>query len=704
MSWPGTNPISRELDDFWKENQSLFQQWWFEADLDTKMATGQQDYYNTFFNNNYRNQKMLQFNKIMRLINMIGGYQRRNRKASIVIPSDNDPDRGVTADDLTGVLNWVKRQDNTYEKISECFDGSNTCGLNLMSVWMDFREDVESGDIRTDVIPFNAFLTSAYWSKQDLSDCDRIWTRKYVTARQLKSLFPGIEKDIPYLGKGYAAKDGKFQFLAQNWYQYQQEMFAYDEYWVRDYRETKKVLDRSTGETVEWKGTKEQFNLFRQMNPNIELIKATVPTIKYHVLVNNNVMYEEVSPWGLDRYPFIPFLAYHYPMVQNYAWRYQGIVRNIRDSQIELNRRRNKLLDILDAQVQSGIMVKEDALVNPEDAFMQGPGKVMYFKNSANLASDVAPFPAPPVAQGWQELIQSLDNEIMSIVGTPEELFGEETNAKEMSGFLMQLKMGAGLTSLQTLFDRLNCSQKYLGDIMIDLIQKNFTPAKAKLILGRDASPEFNDAWATKYHCVTEEAELTDTQRQLQFLQAVQLKQLGIPISNAYILSKSTLSGKKDIIADIEAQEKQMAAQQQAQLMQQVHQEHMVTRSIEAKAQSDFAGAHERMARAVSDIGLAQERGAQAQQDLSQSVLNNVKAMHEMDDMREDRLIKLANFVVDIEAKQQALSANSEALEEAEEDAAMIGTDIDKAEQDTQVQEPKPQQPGQYSNAPPQAA
>ena len=251
MTWPTSNPVSRELDDFWKESQSLWQQWWFEADLDTKMATGQQDYWNSFYNVNYRNQKVLMFNKILRIINMIGGYQRKNRLASVVYPSDNDQDMGQTAEQLTKVLSWVYRQDNTYEKISECFDGSNICGLNLLHVWVDHREDPENGAIRTERIPFNAFLMDNYWTKQDLSDCDRIWTRRYITKRQLQSIFPKIDKDIPALGSGYAAKDGKFQFLAQNWYQYQEQMYAYDEYWVRDYKKKKKILDKSTGEVVD---------------------------------------------------------------------------------------------------------------------------------------------------------------------------------------------------------------------------------------------------------------------------------------------------------------------------------------------------------------------------------------------------------------------------------------------------------------------
>jgi hypothetical protein len=523
----------------------------------------------------------LQFNKILRILNMIGGYQRDNRMQSIVQPADNDPDMGQTADDLSTVLGWVKRQDGTYEKISECFDGSNTCGLNLLNLWMDFREDPESGEIRTDRVPFNAFLMDNYWTKQDLSDCDRIWTRKYITTRQLKSLIPGIGKDLPYYGKGYAAKDGKFQFLAQNWYQYQQEMYAYDEYWTRDYRKTKKILDKATGEVAEWKGTDEQFTLMKRFNPNIDLISAQVPTIKLHVLVNNHEVYEEVSPYGIDRFPFVPFLAYHFPEVQNYAYRYQGVVRNIRDSQIELNRRRNRLLDILDAQVQSGIMVKEDALVNPEDAFFQGPGKVMYFKQTANLATDVAPFPAPPVAPGWMELIQTIEKEIMDIVG-PEELFAQNMGAKDMTALLMKQKMGAGLIGLRNLFDRLNFSQKMVGDIMIDMIQNNFSTGKVAKILGRQPTQEFYQGWLTKYTCQVEEGEMTATQREAGFLRAVQLRQImGEAIPNEYLLNRVTIPGKKEVIEFNRKREQAMQQIQAQQIQSDMEQKQILSRSLD---------------------------------------------------------------------------------------------------------------------------
>ncbi len=685
MTWPTNNPISRELDDFWKESQSLWQQWWYEADLDTKMMTGQQDYWNTFYNINYRNQKILMFNKILRIKNMIEGHQRRNRLATVVIPADNDPDHGQTADQLTKSLMWLMREDNTYDKISECFAGAVTCGLNLLQCWMDFREDPENGEIKTSRIPFNAFLMDNYWTKHDLSDCDRIWTRRYVTKRQLESLIPGIGKELPALGKGYSAKDGKFQFLAQNWYQYQQEMYAYDEYWVRDFRKKRKILDKRTGELIDWMGNRDQFKQLLAINPNIELITVTAPTVKLNVLVNNNLIYEEQAPYGLDRLPFVPFTCYHFPEVQNYAYRYQGVVRNIRDSQIELNRRRNRMLDILDAQIQSGLMVKEDALVNPEDAFFQGPGKVLFFKKTANLAADKEQFQAPPMPTGWMELIASLDQEIMQIVGTPEELYGQDLNAKDLSGIMMKLKMDAGLTSLANIFDSLSVSQRMVGDIQLEMMQKNFSEHKVKKIIGEQPTDEFFNYILTKFHTATEEAELTTTQRQLQFVQAVTLEQM-FPgtIPKDYLIDKSTLQGKKELMESIKQAQEQEAQMQQAMQMQQLEQGQMLNRSIEAKAQADFASAEERKARAVSDYALAKERSSQAQYDRAKAAVDNVKAIHELQDMSDDRLVKMSDFILSLQERQAALQSDEEV--DAMEDAAITGAGVRQTERETRPQ------------------
>ena len=80
-----------------------------------------------------------------------------------------------------------------------------------MQVWMDFRNDPENGEVKTSRIPYAAMLMDPYWENFE-NDCGWVWTRRYVTPRQLEAIFPKIKKEMPYLNKGYAANDGKIQY------------------------------------------------------------------------------------------------------------------------------------------------------------------------------------------------------------------------------------------------------------------------------------------------------------------------------------------------------------------------------------------------------------------------------------------------------------------------------------------------------------
>ncbi|HWY79232.1 MAG TPA: hypothetical protein VNW29_02650 [Candidatus Sulfotelmatobacter sp.] len=501
------------------------------------------------------------------------------------------------------------------------------------------------------------------------------------------SLFPKLKNFLPALNKGYGAKDGRFQFMGPNWYMYQQEIYAYDEFWERDYRRVKKILDQATGEVVDWKGTEDQFDMLKRINPNVKMISAMKPTIKLHVCVNGEPVYEEKQPYGIDRYPFIPYLCYHFPEVQNYEYRYQGIVRNIRDSQIELNRRRNNMLDMFSAQTQSGIIAKEDAFVQPEEAYKQGPGQVLWAKQSANIQADIQMIQAPNIPSSIFDLQKLMDDEIMAIAGVNEELFGEVKKG-DPSGLLTQMRMGAGLTSLQGVFDRLNESQILLGELMLEMIQANFGVGKVTKILGKPPSENFSNGEFRKYRCVVEEGELTSTQRHMQFMQALQLKQLGVNIPSKYLLEKSTLQGKKELVEAIEAEEKKAQELQEKAAQIQMHQEAMLARSFEAKSQNDFGRAIEAKTRAVANIGLAKERASQAEHDRAKTALDNAKAAKELQEIDEDRLMKLTSYIVQIAQAQKAMAGGEE--EDATDVAQMIGGDVNAAEMQSRVGEEKP--------------
>jgi len=67
-------------------------------------------------------QKQFNFNRIRRVINMISGHQRRNRKSIIAVPVDNADEE--TADQFSKVLLWATQQEGVLETISKLFSWS----------------------------------------------------------------------------------------------------------------------------------------------------------------------------------------------------------------------------------------------------------------------------------------------------------------------------------------------------------------------------------------------------------------------------------------------------------------------------------------------------------------------------------------------------------------------------------------------------
>ena len=159
-------------------------------------------------------------------------------------------------------------------------------------------------------------------------------------------------------------------------------------------------------------------------------------------------MYNGPNPLGVDRYPFVPVWAYYEPQIPYFPWRVQGIVRGIRDAQYLYNRRRIIELDILESQVTSGFIYKENALVNPKDVFLQGQGRGLAIKSEASLA-DVQKIDPPQVPPSMIQLSELLGQELSQISGVNEELLGSAVDDK--AGVLGMLRQGAGLTTLQVL-------------------------------------------------------------------------------------------------------------------------------------------------------------------------------------------------------------------------------------------------------------
>ncbi len=634
--------ILARMEAAYAESITINQSQWAEADTDLRFYTGDQTMWNDLYGNLPANRRRnFNFNRIRRVVDMVSGHQRRNRKSTICTPVENGD--AQTADQFTKILMWVNNQEGVLDTISEAFQSSLITGMSFLQLWMDYREDPISGNIKVDNCPYNSFLVDPYMRKQDMSDCNYIWKRSYLTKRECIALLPEYTDEILSLW-GHDNRDGKFQYMPESYNYGLKNLLTYDEYYYRDYRTQKMLVDTQTGETMEWKSTNdERLQKFLQTYPSVTVVDQEIPTVRLAIVVQNKVMFDGPQPIGIDSYPFVPVLTYYHPESPYWPFRVQGMVRGLRDAQYLYNRRRIVELDILESQINSGYIYKENSLVNPRDVFLSGQGKGLALKSDANMG-DVIPIQAPQIPPSMIQLSELLAKEIQEVAGVSDELLGFD-NKDTLSGYHAMLKQSASTTTLQCVFDLLDKSQKLLGRKMIDLIQANFTPGKVKKILeGEEPQPQFYSKAFGKYHAVVEEGLNTSTQQQMQMAQMLMLREAGVAITSEDLLEVSTLQNKKRVIENMQKAQQQQAQMQQAQMQAAMQEQAARTELAQARAEADRGLGVERTSRVQENQALAVERRAAAVKDQEIGLLNLVKALKEIEGIDLEHVEKLVNL------------------------------------------------------------
>jgi hypothetical protein len=619
--------ILSRMEAFYAEGITINQSFWQEADTDTRFECGDQTLWNEMYGNLPVNRRrQFNFNRIRRVINMISGYQRRNRKSTIITPIENGDE--VTADQFTKIMMWLHQQEGVLETISNSFHGSLVTGMNLLQVWVDYRNDPISGNIRVDNCAYNSFLIDPFFRKADLSDCNAIWKRSFLNKREILSLLPDKEEEIMGLVAN-DQRDGKFQFLPESYNYGLKNLLSYDEFYYRDYRTQVMLVDTKTGESIEWKGSDEALKDFLYLYPQVTTVKSEIPTVNLAIVVQGKVMHDGPNPLGIDCYPFVPVFAYYNPQVPYYPWRIQGVVRGLRDAQYLYNRRKVIELDILESQINSGFKYKENALVNPKDIFLTGQGRGLALKDEAQM-TDVEQIMPPQIPPSMFQLSESLSREIQEISGVNEELLGSAVDDK--AGILAMIRQSGGLTTLQTLFDNLDYAQKQLGKIVLQLIQNNFTPGKVERIIKEKPTEQFYNKMFGVYDATVEEGLNTATQRQMALAQLIQFRtDIGMPIPYDRFLDLVSIQDKKGLIESIKQQEQQQAQMAQAQMQMQQAQMEAQIKMSNARATADEGLGVERLSRVQENQSLAIERQANAEKERDQGILNAVKAIKELE-------------------------------------------------------------------------
>lgn len=640
--------IIKDFGESYERAYMLWNTFFAEAYKDLSYYLGNQWSLEELAYLNNQRRSSFTYNKIRRIINLIQGYQRKNRHSSKVTPIENASDD--TATHLSDVLQYVLQSSDGYEQISDAFKGALTTGISFLSPWIDYRNDPVSGDIRFHRDDWNAVIADPFFTKKDLSDCSFLARRKFLSRSEVISLIPDKEDIIQALPWG--TRDDKFTYMPYARQFGMQKLLNYTEYWRRKWEMKEVLVDMETGETREWNGDKKNLRLFREHFPQIEVMKKPVQCVELGIIVEGQLLYYGKDPFGLNDYPFVPFMAIWEPSYDLWTWKCQSLVRILRDSQTEINKRRSKMVDILDSQLNTGWIAKTNSVSNPTSLYKSGQGQVIFIKPEAQM-TDIQRLESPGINPSMFQLESEFEKDMFEILGiSPENVGMAENDDIEVAGTLARMRAIAGWIPIQDVFDGLRESQKLLSRKVLKLIQLNYTPEKIKLITKKDPGPEFYSKSFAKYDIVVEEGLLTESQRESQFVQLAALRKLGIQITDEEMVMNSALHDKKPMEERFKAEREAAMQQQKMQTEMAMQQQAVVTDSLMAKAQSDQSLAAERLAKIQLDQALNAERISRAEEDRTAGVLNLVKAVKELKDMDLENLIKKIQILKELEVAQ----------------------------------------------------
>jgi len=624
--------IKSMMDHYYNEAYTANSAYWSQGLIDKRFKVGDQTLSSSLYGqDDFYGKKQFFFNRIRKHVNMLSGHQRRNRKSFMTEPLESDDTE--LSDDFTKALLYCERTSRFQESFSKSCEGAADVGVSWMHLDIDYQREPVRGELIWDNVAYNNCLVDPYFRKPDLSDCNFWWRRQWVSKDYLKTIIPERSKEINRL-RASGNKDGRFSTQVEMQQQSCNDLLPLDYFYYLSTRKATIVIDRQDG------------HVYEMMDKDAELapweIKKVVEksTVKMALVVGKKVLYDGPNSLGTDRWPIVPTLCYYEPDLPNLSYRIQGVVRNMRDAQFLYNRRKVIELDILESVANSGWIYEVDAVTDPKSFRQTSQGVLIPVKKGKDIRSSIERIQPPSIPESMIALSRSLAEDITDISGVSDELMGSATDDK--AGILSMLRQGAGLTTLQPIFDTWDFAQQLCGSLMLETAQRNWTEGKVKRILNKDeVNPRFFDTELSKYEVVVKPGVYSVTQQQMEAQQLVYARnELGIPIPDKSIIRSLSIQNKDELLKDIqEERDAQQQIQQQAQQIQQMEAQSKAAVQ-QAKASADTALAQERQAKIVQGSADMALKLSQAEKDEAEADLALVKQLVEIDGLSMERLAR----------------------------------------------------------------
>lgn len=513
-------------------------------------------------------------------------------------------------------LDWVEQQVFS--------DGLIMDGRGYFDVRMDFSDHVE-GEIRITAKDPLDILIDPDAKEYDPKTWNEVFETKWMTLDEIEELY----------GK---KKSEELRFIAENGNSFGRDSIEYEENRFGDLESTDDYLGAGIPGDDEYRNVKalrvverqhrrmHRVNCFVDPNTgdqrdvpeswteakakkfakkyNLNLISKVKRKVRWTVTCDKVVLHDDWSPY--NSFTIVPFFAYFR------RGRPFGMVRNLLSPQEQLNKIASQELHIVNTTANSGWMVESGSLVGmtADDLEEHGAqtGLVIEYNRGSNMPAKIQPNQIPT---GLDRIAQKAALNIKTISGVNDSMLG--TDSAEVSGVAIQAKQNRGAIMIQVPLDNLRKARHYLAEKILECVQTFYTEQRIIQVTNEEdplkpreemvinqMTPEgriINDLTIGEYDVIINTAPARDSFDEVQFAEALNLRQVGVAIPDDAIIEYSHLARKAELAKRIrmltgveQSPEQQEMAAVQAQLaMQQLQLEISKLDAEVRKLQSEAA-------------------------------------------------------------------------------------------------------------------
>ncbi|WP_291812986.1 genomic island protein [Limnobacter sp.] len=463
-------------------------------------------------------------------------------------------------------LDWVEQQVFS--------DGLILDGRGYFDVRMDFSDHVE-GEVRITAKDPLDILIDPDAKDSDPETWNEVFETKWMTLDEIEELY----------GK---KKAEELRFIAENGNGYGRDSIEYEENRFGDLDSTDDYLGAGIPGDDEYRNVRALRVIERQhkrmtrvmcfVDPEtgdqrdvpepwseakakkfakkygLNVIRKVKRKVRWTVTCDRVVLHDDWSPY--DCFTVVPFFAYFR------RGRPFGMVRNLLSPQEQLNKIASQELHIVNTTANSGWMVESGSLVgmSADDLEEHGAetGLVLEYNRGSTPPVKIQPNQIPT---GLDRISQKAALNIKSISGINDSMLG--TDSAEVSGVAIQAKQNRGAIMIQVPLDNLRKTRQYLAEHILKLLQTFYTERRVIMVTNEEdplkprepmvlneMTPEgriINDLTIGEYDVVIASAPARDSFDEVQFAEALNLRQVGVAIPDDAIIEYSHLSKKEEL-------------------------------------------------------------------------------------------------------------------------------------------------------------